>query len=134
MAALKQSDRVYSIALTVTNSLLENLSTISEPFSELEELVLLSRDNVQLTVPSAFRLGPHPRTLRSTRIAIPALPQLLSPSTSLVDLQLHEIPNVGYFSPAVFANALSEMTQLETLSLHFLPSPPAETTSACLHH
>ncbi len=71
MAALKQSDRVYSITLTVTNSLLENLSTISEPFSELEELVLLSRDNVQLTLPSAFRWGPHLRALRSTRIAIP---------------------------------------------------------------
>jgi hypothetical protein len=39
IAALKQSDRVSSINLTVTRSLLEKLSAISEPFSELEELV-----------------------------------------------------------------------------------------------
>ncbi|KAI9449235.1 hypothetical protein BJY52DRAFT_270560 [Lactarius psammicola] len=99
MAALKQSDRISSVNLTVTNSLLEKLSTISEPFSELEQLVLLSRDKLQLTLPSAFRWGARLRTLHSTRIAIPALPQLLSPSTGLVDLQLHEIPSVGYFSP-----------------------------------
>ena len=124
LVALKQSDRVSSISLTVTNSLLGRLSTVSEPFSELEELVLLSRDNVQLTLPGTFRWGPRLRTLHLTRIAIPALPQLISSSTSLVDLQLHEIPNVGYFSPHAFANALSEMTQLETLSLHFLSLPP----------
>ncbi|KAI9455576.1 hypothetical protein BJY52DRAFT_1417429 [Lactarius psammicola] len=124
MAALKQSNHVCSISLTFTNSLLEKVSTISEPFSELEELVLFSRDNVRLTLPSTFRWGTHLRTLHSTRIVIPALPQLLSPSTDLVDLQLHEIPNVGYFSPDAFANALSSMTQLQTLSLHFLSLPP----------
>ena len=124
MAALKQSDRVGSISLTITNSLLENLSTISEPFSELEELVLLSQYNVRLTLPSNFQWGPRLRTLQSTRIAFPSFPQLLSPSTGLVDLQLHEIPNVGYFPPCAFANALSEVTQLRTLSLHFLSLPP----------
>ena len=31
---------------------------------------------------------------------------------------------VGYFSPEAFANALSGMTQLQTLSLHFLSFPP----------
>lgn len=37
-----------------------------------------------------------------TRIAIPALPQhLSSSSTDLVDLRLHEIPMAGYFSPQV---------------------------------
>ena len=61
IAALKQFDRVDSISLTITNSLLKKLSRISEPFSELEELDLLSPDDVQL--PSAFRWGPPPRTL-----------------------------------------------------------------------
>ncbi|KAH8983196.1 hypothetical protein EDB92DRAFT_1607170 [Lactarius akahatsu] len=123
MAALQRSDRVCSISLTVTSSLLQKLSTISEPFSDLEELVLLSQDNDQLTLPSAFWWGHRLRTLHSTRIAIPSLPQLLSPSQDLVDLQLHEIPGVGYFSPEAFANALCGMTQLETLSLHFLSFP-----------
>ena len=124
MAALKHSDRVRSISLTVTNSLLKKLSTISEPLLELAELVLYSPDNVQLTLPSAFRSGQRLRTLHLTQIAIPALPQLLSPAAGLVDLQLHEIPGVGYFSPEAFANALSGMTQLRSLSFHFLSFPP----------
>ena len=50
--------------------------------------------------------------------------QSFSPSAGLVNLQFHEIPDVGYFSPEAFGNALSEMTQLETLSLHFVSLPP----------
>ena len=127
MAALKQSDRVGSINLTVTNSLLKHLSTISEPFSNLEALVLLSRDNVQQVTPapsSAFRWGPRLRTLYLISFPFPTLPQHLSPSTSLVDLRLHEISSVGYFSPEAFADALSTLAQLETLSLYFLTLPP----------
>ncbi|KAH9164744.1 hypothetical protein EDB89DRAFT_2233787 [Lactarius sanguifluus] len=124
MAALKQSDRVSSISLTVTSSLLEQLSTIAEPFSKLEKLNLLSRHNMQLTLPGAFRWGPRLRSLHSTRVAFPSFLQLLSLSQDIVDLHLHEIPRVGYFSPAAFANALSGMTQLRQLSLHFLSLPP----------
>ncbi|KAH9175943.1 hypothetical protein EDB89DRAFT_239482 [Lactarius sanguifluus] len=133
MAALEQSDRVASISLTVTNLLLRNLSTMSELFTELEEPILLSRDYVQLTFPNAFQSGPRFRTLQLTRIAIPALPQLLSPSTGIVDLQLHEIPNVGYFSPEMFANALSEINlkHFHSISFH---SPLADNTSTRLHH
>ena len=40
VAALKQSDRVISINLTVINSLLEKLFAIEKPFSELEDLIL----------------------------------------------------------------------------------------------
>ncbi|KAH9178396.1 hypothetical protein EDB89DRAFT_1171618 [Lactarius sanguifluus] len=124
MAVLEQSNRVCTIGLTISNSLLKKLSAISEPFSELEGLSLLSKDNTQLTLPSTFWWGHRLRTLHSTRIAIPSLPQLLSPSQDLVDLQLHEIPGVGYVSPEAFANALCGMTRLETLSLHFLSLPP----------
>ena len=124
IAALKQSSRPTTINLTVTKSLLENLSAISDPFSELEELVLLSKDNTQLALPSSFRWGARLRTLHLTRVAIPALPRLLSPLTGLVDLLLDKIPKVGYFPPEAFANALSGMTHLRTLSLHFLSSLP----------
>jgi hypothetical protein len=55
VVALKQSDRVSSISLTITNSLLEKLSAIERPFSELENLVLLCGDDVPLTLSSAFR-------------------------------------------------------------------------------
>ena len=55
ICALKQSDHVSAVSLTLTNALLEKLSTILEPFLELEELVLLSQDKLRLTVPSTFR-------------------------------------------------------------------------------
>jgi hypothetical protein len=124
VVALKQSDRVSSISLTITNSLLEKLSAIERPFSELENLVLLCGDDVPLTLSSAFRWGPRLRTLHLTRANILALPQLLFFSTGLVDLQLHEISDVGYISPEAFANALSGMSHLRTLSLRFLSSAP----------
>jgi hypothetical protein len=124
VAALKRSDQVRSVKLTVTRSLVEKLSTISEPFTELEELALLSLDNLQKALPGAFRWGPRLRTLHSTRVAIPTLPQILSPPTDLVDLQLHEIPKLGYFCPEAFASALSGATHLERLSLDFLSLPP----------
>ncbi len=124
MAALGHSDRVSFISLAVTSSLMEKLSTIKEPFSEVQEIVLLSEDNVQLTLPSTFRWGPHLRSLHSTRIAFPSFPQLLLPSQNLVDLQLREIPRDGYFAPEAFVDVLSGMTQLRSISLHFLSLPP----------
>jgi len=124
VAALKLSDRVSSISLTATGPLVAKFSAFEEPFSELEELVLLSHENVQLTLPSTFRWGPHLSILQSTRIAFPSLPQLLLPSHCLTELQLDEIPSAGYFSPEAFADALSGMTQLRTISLHFLSLPP----------
>ena len=124
IAALKQFFRVTSISLTVTSSLLEKLSAISEPFPELEELALLCRDNIQLTLPSTFGWGPRLHTLHSTRIAFPSFPQLLLRSQDLVDLQLHEVPSAGYFPPEAFANALSGTTQLRSLSFHLLSFPP----------
>jgi hypothetical protein len=142
MAALKQSDRVSSISLTVTSSLLEKLSAIERPFSELEDLVLLSRDSVRLTLPSAFRWGPRLRRLHLTRIAFPALLQLLYSSRNLVDLQLHEVLDPWHFSPEALTNALSGMAQLRSLSLHFLstanylcPTPTVRGTrcSPCSH-
>ena len=128
VAALKQSDRVTSISLTVTKPLLEKLSAIERPFSELEDLVLLRDDDVPLTLSSklssTFLWGPRLRNLHLTGVAIPSLPQLLFHSTGLVDLQLHGISNLSYISPEAFASALSMMPHLRTLSLHFRSSAP----------
>ncbi|KAN0128192.1 hypothetical protein V8E53_013958, partial [Lactarius tabidus] len=123
VAALMQSDRVSSICLTVTSSLLKKLSAIEGPFLALEDLVLLSRDGARL--PNAFRWGPCLRTLHLARAVIPALPKLLSHSMGLVDLQLHEIPNDRYCPPDSFANTLSVMTQLRSLSLHVISLLPS---------
>ncbi|KAH9043530.1 hypothetical protein EDB83DRAFT_1587427 [Lactarius deliciosus] len=134
MAALKRSDLVCSISLTVTSSLLKKLSLIERPFLGLEEdLVLLSQDGLRLTLPSAFRWGSRLRCLHSTKIAFPSLLQLLSSSTNLVDLQLHEIFDPWHLLPEALTKALFGMAQLRSLSLHFLstaiylsPPPSAE--------
>ncbi|KAH9018085.1 hypothetical protein EDB84DRAFT_662308 [Lactarius hengduanensis] len=119
VAALKRSDRVCSISLTVTHSLLKKLGTIEEPFPELEDLVLLCRNGLPLPFPSNFRWGTRLRSLCLTRISFPTLPHLLSSCPNLVDLQLHEIFNFQSLSPQAIANALSGVTQLQSLSLHF---------------
>jgi hypothetical protein len=121
VAALKQSDRVISISLTVTNHLLEKLSAIDWPFLELEDLVLFSRDRL-LTLPRAFGWGHRLRSLYLTGVAFFALPQLLHSSSNLVDIQLHEVLHPRRLSPEALTDALSGMTQLRSLSLHFLPT------------
>ena len=120
VAALKQSDRVTSIRLTVTSSFLERLSAIDRPFSELEDLVLLPQNGMRLSLPKAFRWGPRLRRLHMTRILFPSLLRLLHSSRNLVDLQLHDILNPWHFSAEALTNTLSGMTRLQSLSLHFL--------------
>jgi hypothetical protein len=121
--ALKRSDRVRSISLTVTNRLLENSScAISKPLSELEELALMSQESVPMTRPltSVFQCGARLRRLHLTGITISAILSLLHSSRNLVDLRLYE---VSWFSSELHAvvDALSGMTQLQSLSLYLLP-------------
>ena len=92
--------------------ILEKLSAVERPFSELEELVLQSRDSVPLTLPSAFQWGLRLRTLHLTRAAIPTLLELLTPCTNLIDLPFHQLPKIGYFLPEVLVTALSTTTHL----------------------
>ena len=133
MVALKQSDRVVSISLTITPSLLEKLSAIERAFSELQDLVLLSQDGEPLTMPSAFRWGHRLRRLHLTGIAFPVLlrPHYLTSSTNIIDLRLHDAFLPWNFSLVILKNLLSEMIRLQSLSLHFrfitnyhFPLPP----------
>ena len=119
VAMLKQSDCVRSISLTITSSLLAQLtkSPIEEPFLNLEDLSLLSNNPMGLALPSSFKWGSCLHHLHSTRIVLPALPQLLLPSRDLIDLQLHEIPGVGYFSPDAFTGAFVTITLMMTANI-----------------
>jgi hypothetical protein len=131
MAALKRFDRVSSISLTVTSSLLERLSTIEKTFWWLEDLVLQSQVGVWLTLPSTFRWGPRLRRLHLTRISFPSLPWLLLSSKKLVDVQLHDYAcEAFWFSQGVLAYALSGMSELRTLLLDFRPTTSFEFIDA----
>ena len=50
------------------------------------------------------------------------LTKLLSSSRCIVDIQLHECPGIGFFSPKSLLNALSELTKLQSLPLELLPN------------
>jgi hypothetical protein len=118
VSALKQSDRVTSISLTMTRSLAEKLSAIEGYFSELEDLVLFRTD---VWLPGAFRWCPRLRCLHLTSITFPALIlQLLYSSKNLVDLLLHEAIDPSRFKLGLLLNALDGMAQLRSLSLHFI--------------
>jgi hypothetical protein len=122
LAALSQSDRVSSIRLTVTMSLLEKLASTKEPFSNLQDLVLLFTGSELGSLPRAFEWGPRLRSLNLTRISSPAFHQLLYLSKDLVDIQLHDMVSIANFPPEALANALSRMTQLRSISLRLYPS------------
>jgi hypothetical protein len=62
-------------------------------------------------------------SLRLIGIALPSLPELLTFSKGLMYLQIDEIPDVGYISPDALANTLHGMSQLRSLSVHFLSFP-----------
>ncbi|KAH9172657.1 hypothetical protein EDB89DRAFT_1964266 [Lactarius sanguifluus] len=117
IAALQRHNRVRSIDLCLTYSVMEKLSTqVKEPLSELEVLVLRSISSRHF-FPSnlPFRWSSRLRVLHLTDISLPSLPLLLSSSPNLVDLQLHR--SSEFPPPAALANALSGMTRLESLSL-----------------
>ena len=119
VAALKHSDRICSISLIVTRSLLKKLGTSVHSFPELEDLVLLCRSDPYMPFPPNFRWGTCLRSLNLTGISLSTLPQLLSASPNLVDLQLHDIISTRQRFPQNFASFLSGMTLLQSLSLHF---------------
>jgi hypothetical protein len=124
ITALMESDRVRSISLTVTSRLLGKSYAISKPLSELEDLALLSQEYSPLTrtLTSAFQFGTRLRRLHLTWITLPPFLPLLHSSRNLVYLQLHEVILPWRFPWQEFVNALSGMTQLQSLSLHPLPT------------
>ena len=132
LTALKRTDRVSTIHLTVTNSLLRKLYSIESQFSELQDLVLLSQGGKQRTLPRTFRAGPRLRRLHSNGVAFSAPLRLLSSSRDLVDIQLHDISDNRRLSPKTLANALSKMAHLRSLSLRYNVRPTANTNIPAL--
>ena len=120
VAALKHSDRISSISLIVTQSrsLLQKMGMVEQSFLQLEDLVLLCRE-LYMPFPAYLRWGTHLRSLSLTGISLCTLPQLHSSCPNLVNLRLHDIVITRKLPSQTFASALSGMTLLQSLSLHF---------------
>ena len=151
VTALQQPGRLRTIQLTVTIPLLEKLATTKqepklvtltqERFPELEHLELTTQTEAELVLHDQFLGGAAPRlhTLRTTRIALPALPQLLLSATNLVSLQLEAIPSTGYIPPEYLIITLALMSRLQMLHVHFLSptshsDPPKELPYSSPEH
>ena len=122
IAALEHPDRVRTIKLVVTNSLLGVLASVTqEPFPALTTLWLSSRDRNTPVIPDSFLSGtaPHLRQIFLEGISFPTLPTLLSSASNLVDLQLENITPSGYVSPEVMVTSLAPLNRLNTLYIGF---------------
>jgi hypothetical protein len=138
IAALQHRDRVCEIELTVGSSLFAKLSPLmQESFPSLESLTLKPRENVALSLPSAF-LGASTTRLRNLCLDAttpPALPTFLPSFRNLVCLRLLRIPGNAHISPDALLAGLAATTQLKILSVQFAtqnphPLPPYSTTTA----
>ena len=124
---LKRSNHVHQIDLYgISNLHLETaLAAMQAPFPELTDLNLTlwlkTSDDTVPVLPDSFLGGSAPRlqNLYFDGIPFPGLPKLLLSTTHLVDLSLYRIPRSGYISPEAMVTALSALTSLDTLSLHF---------------
>jgi hypothetical protein len=127
LVAFKHSDHICEIYINSASVHgLEDLAMLAmrDPLPALTVLDIRSDsgDVHKTTFLSDSFLGgcaPRLRSLYVEDMVYPALPKLLSSSTSLVYLLLGAIPPEGYISPEVMVDCLSLMTTLEQLQINF---------------
>ena len=132
IAALEHNDRVCEIDLDnlpgSQSNFVTNSAVMQKPFPELTSLFLggTVTSDCDGQIPDSFLGGNAPRLqsffLHNT--SFPGLSSLLSSATQLVSLELSDIPLSGYIPPEEMTTALSALTSLEYLCLHFrFPRP-----------
>jgi hypothetical protein len=125
IAALEHPDRVRSIKLAATSSLLGMVASVMQvPFLTLTDLYLLSKDrNVPVILPDAFLGGSAPELhqIYLEGVSFTALPTLLLSANDLVYLRLEDIPQNGYISPEAMVTGLAALSRLDTLWIWFRP-------------
>src|SRR6266404_825051 len=117
--ALEHSDRVCSITLSLTKPHLEKaVKMMLKPFPVLTHLQLLTSPN-PLILPSGFLGGPALglQELDLRRISPPALPSILSSTSNLVHLHLHDLPITADVLPKVMAMGLAAAAKLKSLTI-----------------
>jgi hypothetical protein len=136
VTALKASDRVHYVGISVTSSLLEKMSTETRnPFPALTHLSLSSMDENVPALPDGILGGSAPalRVFHLEGIPFPAFPALLLSAHDLVDLRLLNIPPEGHIPPEAMATCLAALTGLRTLLIGF-KSPTYSRETRSQHH
>ena len=130
VAALEHNDRVCGIEFcwydspwdSRSSSQMEKvLAAMRRPFPALTNLIVQAEGKAAAAVPASFLGGSAPelRKLVLCRIPFLALPKLVVSATHLVDLELLDIPDSGYFPPEAMATSLSGLTRLERFRISF---------------
>ena len=123
LAVLKHVDRVYHIRLSLSDSLVEKISTtMQEPFPVLTRLFISSDWRVNVpALPANFLGGSAPplQAIGLYNIPYPALPTLLLSTSDLVKLDLKNIPLAGYISPDTMVASLAALPKLEIFVMEF---------------
>ena len=115
----EHNDRVCGIDLHWVSR--EVIAAMQQPFPALTRL-RLQQGYKPAPVVSALFLGgsvPGLQSLVLRNIPFPGLPKLVLSATHLVNLQLLDIPQSGYFSPEAMATSLSALTRLKKFRISF---------------
>lgn len=145
VVALRCSDRICGINLSVTNSMTGSMvELIQKPWPALEKIRLTVKDAMgpsNTPVHHAFLGGsaPHLREIELDGVALPfpAIQRVLFSANNLAELHLSNTPNAVYFSPVDLVTALSTLDQLKrlTIGFHSPTSQPAPSiTRRSLRH
>ena len=125
LAALKHVDRVYHVRLSLSDSLLEKMSTaMQEPFPVLTRFFISSDCRLMHDVPALpanFLGGSAPRlqAIGLCGIPYPALPTLLLSTSGLIKLDLQKIPWDGYISSEAMVASLAALPKLEIFVMQY---------------
>ncbi|KAI9455187.1 hypothetical protein F5148DRAFT_1369878 [Russula earlei] len=95
-------------------------AAIQKPFPELTDLTFSPEGTTATAIPDPLGgSAPLLRVLWLKNCPFQGLPKLLLSAKQLVDLYLWDLPDSGYISPQDLGTALSVMSRLKTLWIHF---------------
>ena len=122
ITVLEYADRISSVRLYVTESLLEKMiMAMQKPFPMLTRLEIFAKDGESPVLPAEFLGGSAPslQEIIFYSIPYPTLPALLLSARNLVSLNLRRIPQIGYFPPDMMVSALAALPKLESCVVYF---------------
>ena len=136
LVALENSDRICSIELLATCSLLESVSRVMQlPFPALKNLFLWPMDTGTPIVSQGFLGGSAPglQKFSLSGKSPSALPKFVLSCIDLVDLQLLGMPSPDHIPPEVIVTILSGLPRLEVFDIGFSVLPPSRSSHLPLH-
>jgi hypothetical protein len=124
MIALRHSDRVCEIDLSLTSSIIRSIAELVQvPFLALKKIQMASKNAEEPPVLGEFLCGSAPLLERidldGIAVPFPTIRRLLLSISHLQSLWLLKIPNTCYFSPEDLVTCLSTLVHLKNFNVGF---------------